>query len=76
MFKGKDMYEMCDDVPDNDEMNRMIDEERMDEYRQADWTCKCGCKFNVEEAVEGDGNVVGCPACGEEIEMDDEYWYR
>ncbi len=60
-YGSKDMYGYDDDDMDN---------EIIDEYRQCEWTCNCGCSFNTEEGII-DNNVLSCPACGEEIERED-----
>ncbi len=76
MIMNNDMYEMSDE--DNEEMSKMIDEERMEEYHQTEYTCLCGAKFNADDTIEGDDETISCPACGDEMERDEGYedWVR
>ncbi len=60
-MSNKDMYEMND-----------YNEERMSEYEQCEWNCKCKARFNTEEAIIDDAGNISCPACGE-IVMCDEF---
>lgn len=78
MFRSHNMYESNDDMPDEDEMNDIIDEQIAADHEQCEFVCSCGCKFNTEEGIEGDSDFICCPECGDEMERDEEYenWVR
>ena len=63
---------VCEYDYNNVEMNRMIDNERMAEYENCEWVCRCKRIFNTEEAIVDEANNISCPACGE-IVMCDEF---
>lgn len=66
------MNEIFDIAYNNEEMSRIIDEERTAEYENYEWECKCKRKFNTEEAIVDKSGNISCPACGE-IVMCDEF---
>ena len=71
MFKNDNMYEINDDMPSENEMNSIIDEERIADYEQCEFVCSCGNKFNTEEGIIDDAGNVSCKGCGEIVLCDE-----